>query len=57
MGRKKKENKKIEPPAMKNTDAAPGNTAVGPDRPDQPDLSQLSGDWQEFYRLVIDKVR
>lgn len=57
MGRKKKDKKKQKLQAVKNTSAAPKETAVRQTQPEQPDLSHLSGEWREFYRLVIDQVR
>lgn len=57
MGRKKKDKKKKKLQAVKNTSAALKVTAVRQTQPDQPDLSHLSGEWREFYRLVIDQVR
>lgn len=56
MGRKKKEQKKKKRQAGENTRTVPENTAVKPTQLDQPDLSHLSGDWREFYQLVIDRV-
>lgn len=56
MGRKKREKKKKKHLVGENTSAVPENTADNPIQPDQPDLSHLSGDWREFYRLVIDRV-
>jgi len=56
VGRKKREHKKKKHQAGENTRTVPENTAGKPTQLDQPDLSHLSGDWQEFYRLVIDRV-
>ncbi|MCL6559744.1 MAG: hypothetical protein K6U74_13305 [Firmicutes bacterium] len=53
MGRKKREKKKKRHQAGKSIGAAPENTAGNPVRPD---LGHLSGDWREFYRLVIDRI-
>jgi len=64
VGRTKKEKKRKKLQAVRNNSAVPKNTvaapksiAASPAQSDLPDLSHLSGDWQEFYRLVIDQVR
>lgn len=62
MGRKKREKRKKKRRAGENTKTLPKNTAAAPIQPDQAgeagaaDLSHLSGDWREFYRLVIDRL-
>lgn len=52
----KKELKMKKNQAEKNTGEEPENNSGSPTRTEQPDLSHLSGDWQEFYRLVIDRI-
>jgi hypothetical protein len=56
VGRKKREKNKKKQLAGKKAGAAPEKTTVNTSQPDPPDLSRLSGDWQKFYRLVIDRV-
>lgn len=56
MGRKKREKKKKKHQAGKAAGARPENITGKPTGPDQPDLSHLSGEWRDFYRLVIDRV-
>lgn len=56
MGKKKKKKEKVKPRAVKKTGVNPIKTTDGPLQPEHPDLSHLSGDWQEFYRLVIERI-
>jgi hypothetical protein len=54
-GRKKKDKKIRKIRVGKNTSPGIQNTVSLP-QPDQPDLGHLSGEWQEFYRLVIERI-
>lgn len=56
MGRKKKGKIKKKLRTKKDTGATGKNNTAGPAQPEQPDLSHLSGDWREFYRLVIEQI-
>ena len=56
MGRRKREKKKKKRRMDGAVGAAPDNTAGTAGRPEQPDLGHLSGEWREFYRLVIDRL-
>ena len=68
MGRKKREKKKKKRRVGEAVSAAPGktagkaaqsepeNTAGKAGQPEQPDLNHLSGEWREFYRLVINRL-
>lgn len=56
MGRRKREKKKKKRRVEGPVGAAPDNTAGTANQLDQPDLGHLSGEWREFYRLVIDRL-
>jgi hypothetical protein len=56
VGRKKREKNKKKQLAGEKAGAVPEKTTVNTSQPDPPDLSRLSGDWQKFYQLVIDRV-
>ncbi|MBP7331469.1 MAG: hypothetical protein BWY65_02368 [Firmicutes bacterium ADurb.Bin373] len=56
MGRKKRDKKKkkrrVEEPISTASENTPGEAT----QPEQRDFSHLSGEWREFYRLVIDRL-
>lgn len=56
MGRKKQGKKTKKPRAEKNTNTELNNNKITTVLPENPDLSHLSGEWQEFYRRVIDRI-
>ncbi len=56
MGRKKREKKKKKRRVEEPISAGPENTAGKTTQPEQSDLSHLSGEWREFYRLVISRL-
>lgn len=56
MGRKKREKKKKKRRVEEPISAVPENTAGKATQPEQPDLNHLSGEWREFYRLVINRL-
>lgn len=56
MGRKKREKKRKKRRAEGPAGAVPDNTAEKANRPELTVLGHLSGEWREFYRLVIDRL-
>lgn len=54
MGRKEREKKKKKRQAGKKPEVGPERTASQPGGPDLP--GHLSGDWREFYRLVLARI-
>jgi len=56
VGRKKREKKKKKRRVEKPISAAPVNTTGKTAQPEQPNLSRMSGEWREFYRLVINRL-
>jgi hypothetical protein len=56
VGRKKREKKKKKRRVEEPISPVPGNTAGKATHPDHLDLSRLSGEWREFYKLVINRL-
>ncbi len=56
MTRKKREKKKRKRRSEGPAGGAPDNGAEEAGLPAQPDLGRLTGEWREFYKLVIDRL-
>ena len=56
MSRKKRENKKKKHQPRGNTGVITEKTSAEAFRPDQTVLNHLSGDWREFYQMVIARL-
>lgn len=56
VGRKKREKKKKKRRVEEPVSALPEIPAGKAGQPEQPDLDHLSGEWREFYSLVINRL-